>query len=169
MQPHLTPKDIERFWEKVDRRGPDECWNWQASFVTGGYGFFKLDGRTCAAHRVSYLITHGVWNTGGHFTQICHTCDNPACVNPAHLYNGSAQENANDKIERGRMRGAFGFDREPLTLPGESNPRAKLTEHDVRAILACADSEKTLSQRYGVSRWAIHNIRHGKSWRHIPR
>src|SRR5690348_1907218 len=71
----------QRFWAKVDRRGPGECWTWQAT-QTNGYGQFKIDGKQRYAHRVSYELTVGPIPDG---LQIDHLCRNRACVNPAHM------------------------------------------------------------------------------------
>lgn len=89
----------ERFWPKVDRRGPDECWPWlaQRQQRRGNYGRF----RDRMAHRVAYELHYGV--APGEL-MVCHTCDNPPCVNPAHLWLGSAAENVEDCIRKGRFR-----------------------------------------------------------------
>lgn len=73
----------KRFWEKVDRRGPDECWPWTGWVNRGGYGRFKLDqATTVAAHRQAYLLEVGPIPTG---LTLDHLCRNRACCNPAHL------------------------------------------------------------------------------------
>lgn len=98
----LSDSDKERFWAKVDRRGPDECWPWRAATDRDGYGAFNVRAAMFGAHRVSWKITTGATPT----KCVCHTCDNPRCVNPAHLWLGTHQDNMQDKIAKGRARGA---------------------------------------------------------------
>lgn len=75
-----TPE--QRFWRKVDKCGPDECWPWTASLTRGGYGHIGVGGRMIRAHRFSYEVANGPIPDG---MVIDHTCRNPICVNPAHL------------------------------------------------------------------------------------
>jgi len=91
----------ERFWSKVDRRGPDECWLWQGC-MTRGYGQFWVDGRMRNAHRVSFELTSGPIPDG---MFVCHRCDNPRCVNSAHLFLGTHADNMRDSEKR-RLRNA---------------------------------------------------------------
>lgn len=95
----------ERFWEKVDRRGPDECWEWQGYLNESGYGYLSIShaGRALAP-RVSMLLTGN--DPLGQL--VCHTCDNPRCVNPGHLYLGSQKDNMRDRSERGPRKALCG-------------------------------------------------------------
>ena len=102
-------KDItERFWSKVQRGGPDECWPWIAGTSHRGYGAFYLDHGMHQSHRVSWELTHGPITDGLH---VLHTCDNPPCVNPAHLFLGTDRDNARDSVAKGHglQRGAAAF------------------------------------------------------------
>lgn len=93
---------VERFWEKVEIRGPDECWPWLASVERFGYGRCKgPNDRPDRSHRVSYEIANGPIPKGAF---VRHVCDNPRCVNPTHLVLGTVQDNNQDRHERGRYR-----------------------------------------------------------------
>lgn len=92
-----------RFWPKVDKRGDDECWPWLGAKIPSGYGSLgsvEVNGKRVTqtgAHRVAFFLAHGFWSR---ITR--HTCDNPPCVNPAHLLDGDTRSNARDMVERGR-------------------------------------------------------------------
>ena len=94
-----------RFWEKVDVGGLDDCWLWKKSVRNDGYGQFCVggrSGRTIAAHRVAYEIENshvpdGKW--------VLHKCDNPSCINPKHLFIGTHKDNYDDMRKKGRGKG----------------------------------------------------------------
>ncbi len=93
----------ERFWEKVDRSNPDGCWAWKAARKRNGYGEIGSDGgrgQPLAAHRISYQLNVGpIPDT----FCVCHRCDNPSCVNPAHLFLGTRQDNMRDALRKARL------------------------------------------------------------------
>lgn len=88
------------FWKNVDMRGEDECWEWKGS-KTGpkGYGEISMGRKLWRTHRLSYFLTHGEIPEG---KMICHSCDNPPCCNPKHLFAGTALDNALDMHSKGR-------------------------------------------------------------------
>lgn len=156
---YSTPLE-PRFWAKVDKRGPDDCWLWTASILKNGYGHIGIyNKKTDTAHRVSYRLAKGEIPPG---MDVCHTCDVRACVNPAHLFLGTRAENMADCKAKGRARGP--------NYRGEKIGTSKLKEPDVlvikRKILA-GISNTVLGEQHGVSRATIDSIRKGDSWRHV--
>lgn len=142
----MTPKDLARFWSKVDKAG--DCWEWTAAKRSSGYGAFWL-GEMQSAHRVAYRLTHGELPP-----VVRHTCDNPACVRPDHLRGGTVQDNADDMVSKGRQ------------ARGERNGTAKLTRELVRQIryLYPRKGQAELGRIFGVSRDAVWSIVHGRRW-----
>lgn len=94
----LRPHQIARFWLKV--RKFENCWEWQGAINHNGYGRFSLKGKTIAAHRISYFLFKGCIQ-GKNI--ICHSCDNPRCVNPDHLWEGTSRQNTLDMILKGNL------------------------------------------------------------------
>jgi len=147
--PTLTESDLARFWSKVDKRGPNDCWEWIAS-LRNGYGQFKLDGSSYQAHRISYAIA----NEDPGDICVCHTCDNPLCTNTSHLWLGTQQENNQDKVEKERQ------------ARGESHGLVKLSEEQVQEILESNESQQALADYYGVTVQTISLIKTGITWGH---
>lgn len=91
-----------RFWARVAKLGDHECWEWQGWRVNGGYGRFKHERRCVYAHRFSYTLHFGSLADN---LDVCHRCDNPSCVNPAHLFTGTHLDNMKDMSAKGRRSG----------------------------------------------------------------
>jgi hypothetical protein len=157
----LTPKVRDRYEKKVDRSGcPGACHEWTAYRNKGGYGQFNIEGRMYPAHRIQWTITNHQDIPPGML--VCHSCDNPSCVNPNHLWLGTNADNTRDKVEKGRAAYAA----------GEANGSAILTEDKVRMIreeyalggITC----KALAAKYGVSMNTISLTINRKIWKHAP-
>jgi hypothetical protein len=157
------------FWKNIDRRGPNECWPWKAGLMSTGYGrvaVHREGGRYSyvRAHRIAWALVNGPIPTG---MFICHHCDNRPCCNPAHLFPGTHADNLADAVLKGRQKAAARMRPYPL---GTSNPRAKLTPEDVRAIRverAGGVSVNALSRRYHVSWGSIEDVLLGRTWRSV--
>ena len=145
----------ERFWAKVDVRGPNECWLWEANKNKQGYGRFWDGHRKRRSHRVAYNLCFGPIPDG---MLVCHRCDNPSCVNPAHLFLGTHADNMADAAEKGRL------------FHGEQHYRAKLTAEDVQCIKQLFGEgmdQKEIGRQHGVHRSTIGAILSGRTWKHI--
>jgi len=142
----------ERFWSKVERGEPHECWRWTGVILKMGYGNFRSGPNTTEyAHRFSWRVANGRQVPAG--MVIRHSCDNRWCVNPAHLSIGTHADNVADKVAKGRQ-----------------GAKCKLTADQVRAIreaLAEGTKQNALAAQYGVTTSAIQGIASGKTWRRV--
>lgn len=153
--------DEERFWRYVDKRGPEECWDWQARKQPNGYGRFQIGGKGGPhklAHRLSFEYANGREPSPGKV--VMHSCDRPCCVNPAHLSEGTYQENTDDMMRKGRNGFFVGI--------GEASTSARLTEENVRTIRSMPnETHASVARHYGVSKSTIRSLRKGITWKHI--
>ncbi len=136
------------------------CHNFVGPKDTGGYGQLRNKGQLILVHRWTWMRENTVVPSTVH---ICHHCDNPACVNPEHLYAGNNATNMRDKKERGRSKNV-------PTGYAHKRPNAKLTGDQVAAIkldLLYGKKQIELVRKYGVTRNLISEINLGKTWRHI--
>jgi hypothetical protein len=145
-----------RFWPRVEfPSGPDGCWVWTASKDTSGYGQLSVNGRMTLVHRISFEIFYKAIPAG---MQVLHTCDNPPCVRPDHLFLGDDIANVNDKVAKGRQ------------AKGERCGRRKLAETDIieiRALRKVGVTLNTLSEMFGVSSGQVWIICARRSWKHV--
>lgn len=151
----LNLKIVNRFWSKVKGGNPNECWEWQRGKTHDGYGVFGLHRKNMRAHRVAWKIINGKIPTNLH---VLHRCDNPGCVNPAHLFLGTNDDNIADRQAKKRQAKGTGIN------------CVRLTENDVlkiRVMLANGISERKVANIFGVSRGAIQGIKYNITWRHV--
>lgn len=146
-----------RFWSKIDIRTPEECWEWQASLHTSGYGRFKLSSyRTANANRIALVIQTGEDQLD---RMALHTCDNRRCCNPHHLYWGTHTDNMRDKSRRGRWRGG--------DQRGANNGAAKLTDEHLALIVSRLKqgwNNKQIAADLPVTHSNVSLIRIGRMW-----
>ena len=147
---------IARFWAKVDNRGPEKCWPWIGSTKRGGgYGCFSHCGRLEVSSRVSWKLHFGPIPSG---LLICHSCDNPPCVNPAHLFLGTDAENSADRGAKGRQ------------YIGSQVTVSKLNEaaiREIRSRSARGEPTRELCNHFKVHKNTINRAIARITWRHV--
>lgn len=155
------------FWKKVDFG--TGCWNWKGLRDPSGYGYFsiprdhhlfrkaKRKDQMVRASRFAFQRVVGPIPEG---LVVCHSCDNPSCVRPEHLFLGTTQENADDKVRKNRQ----------YRPVGEKNNGSSLTEvqvMEIRRRLAIGESGRSLAKEFGVSKGCVSLINTGGTWKHL--
>ena len=152
----LTPE--QRFWQQVDKKQNNLCWNWIGYYNKNGYGKIKINRKMISTHRFCWKIHFGEISKD---LCVLHTCDNPRCVNPNHLFLGTQQDNIKDMILKNRQ----------YHPKGENNCKAKLTSYQVKQIrLFCNQKKLTQTQigkMFNVNNPTISKIKNNKTWKII--
>tara|TARA_R110000868_G_C10525134_1_gene733474 strand:+ start:111 stop:551 length:441 start_codon:yes stop_codon:yes gene_type:complete len=144
----LTEKQIKNFNNKFFRGADDECWEWTGAKNIDGYGVVRINNKTLKPHRVALFLHTGLYGECA-----CHTCDNPSCVNPSHLWWDTVKGNNVDMCKKGRNTTKLTAD-QVLAIRNEYNKKNKITT-------------VSLAQKYGVSFALISYIINRKIWAHI--
>lgn len=153
----LTP--AQRLERKSERRG--ECLIYAPHWKMSGFGYRQViltSGRSVGAHVLAWELANGRAVPKGLF--VCHRCDVPACIEPAHLFLGTPRENNEDRDRKGRK----------VIVRGSRTSRAKLTEHvvqQVRQALLDGQPGPALADRFGVDRETISALATGRTWGHV--
>ncbi len=147
----LTPAALARFQSSIERRGIDECWEWNGRKAKEGYGLFGIKKEEYIATRIAYMLATGRDPAS---LMVCHSCDNPPCCNPKHLWLGTRTENFWDKMRKNRH--------------AKGSKMSPLTEEQVVAIMRDTRLQRIVAAEYGVSRSTISRIRLQNGWWHIP-
>lgn len=155
---HHNLSTQDRFWLYVNRKGEDDCWEWTGGKDTFGYGMFTLKrgkANSLRAHRFSYEMVYGNIPSG---MFVCHKCDNPGCVNPNHLFLGTAFDNNLDRDRKGRQ----------VAYKGENHPSAKLNKHKIFEMKYKRKlykySYRKLGELFGVSASTTQRALNGITW-----
>jgi HNH endonuclease len=147
----------ERFWKRVKKSS--KCWEWQGRLEESGYARIKRQGQRTQifVHRLAWELVNGLIPDG---LDILHTCDNRKCVRPTHLFLGTATDNMQDMLRKGRANKAR----------GERHGNVKLSEQDIRAIRERASSgepQMKLAIEYDVHFMTINKIVRRQRWAHV--
>jgi hypothetical protein len=157
-RPGGQPTTAASFWTRVDKSG--ECWTWTGRTDEKGYGRVGYQSRnSVGAHRVAWALTHG-----GQLPElpVLHHCDNPPCVNPAHLFLGTLADNNRDRQAKGRTRGwagRSGTDHHAFVVTGEM-------AEAMRQLRADRRTQQSIADRFGISRGHVARIVSGVLPRH---
>ena len=144
------PKTIlERLYSKISYSDSD-CWIWKGARNSGGYGHLTISGVTRTANRVSWEEHEGPIPEG---LYVLHRCDNRACINPKHLFLGTAKDNTQDAISKGR-----------LNKVGEAHHNNKLTAAQVAAIRTSSKSYAEIAEEFRISKSHVSSIRNFQRW-----
>ena len=146
----------KQFEKNVQKLSENECWLWQGSVNRRGYGRIIHSNKEYGAHRVSWMLAHGLIPPN---MLVCHHCDNPPCVNLNHLFLGTDNDNIQDKVKKGRARGAH---------IGEKHHNARLTVEDVKQIRDMYStglySQTVIGILFGLSQARISRIVNRQEW-----
>lgn len=152
--------NIDRFYNKIKKSKDNDCWIWTGWIMKNslGYGGFYYKEKDTTAHRASYMIHKGDVPNG---MCVCHTCDNPKCVNPDHLWLGTYQDNMDDMKRKKRHN----------CLKGEKVLKHKLKQSEVKVIRFAYkmgfSNQYQLSKLYNISQSVISEIINRKAWKHV--
>jgi hypothetical protein len=175
-----------RFWRLVEKT--DHCWNWTGAKTIDGYGRFRIDKRQMLPHR--WIWTNLLRKNIPDGMYLCHTCDNPSCVNPDHLFVGTPKDNAQDRVKKGRSNTVSGERHGSKTMPhrvargdrngmrvhpnsvlrGSANACSKITEEDVLEIrrrYEAGETQVKLSDEFGINKSHVSRIILRYCWSHI--
>ncbi len=140
---------LKRFWSKVEIKDLFECWEWK--HCKSGYPTFSYDLREMPANRVCWTLIFGEIPEG---LFVCHHCDNPKCVNPAHLFLGTHRDNMIDMHKKGRHR----------VKENHYENAKKLQKVDIKAIRKSNEHIRKIADRYGITQGVVTRIKHHKHW-----
>ncbi len=156
--------DLARFLSKIDfTRTPAGCWLWRGALSRYGYGSFSLRGRTRSAHRIAFALSSEEEDVGG--LLVCHKCDTPACVNPDHLFLGTALDNMADSAAKLKL------------CRGERHRSAKIDEAlvlKIRALRAGGKSDgkkwayAAIGRHFNLGKMLVYRVCRGETWRQVP-
>lgn len=150
----FTEQQVRAFWAKVHVANDNDCWTWTGARNAKGYGVKRnavARGKceNIQAHRMSWLLFNSEIPDG---LIICHRCDNPSCVNPAHLFLGTPKDNMDDKIAKGRGKN-------PPLAPLKFSPEQA---EEIRRMYECGHSFRSIARHFGAGHNVIRAVVNGE-------
>jgi len=140
----------EFFWSRVGRNTEESCWEWTGGHYKSGYGYFRWEGKSRLSHRLAWELSVGPIPNG---LFVCHTCNNPSCINPRHLFLGSQEENMQHMVQEGRHRG-----------------NAKLNEEDIleiRHLYSVGVPVREIAEKFQIHSNSVWRCVTGKAWSRV--
>ena len=152
---------IKRFWEKVSIKGKEDCWEWHGIRNEKGYGRLTAGrGVNLKAHRVAFALSNNGFVADD--INVLHTCDNPPCCNPAHLFTGTMKDNTQDMLKKGRGSS-------PPHAYGKKHHNTKFDEATAIKIIKDTRTLHVIAADYGISWMTVFRLKHGKTWKQLDR
>lgn len=160
-------RDVSYWQQKLvhlkSEKMPNGCWEWKGRIGTRGYGLISVQSKAVLAHRYSFQAFKGPFDKS---LFICHTCDNPGCVNPDHLFAGTCKDNTYDSIAKGRFYQKF--------EPGYKPPNRTIIDDaiiiGIKAALSNPDKKRQIREiaaSFGVAEHIVKDIRRGRSYKNV--
>jgi len=147
-----SQKDVVRFWSNIDIGSHNECWGWELSTSSGGYGKVKIKRKVLVSHRVAFELMNGEIGKGMH---ILHSCDNRLCCNPAHLRQGTHTDNMADMKKRKRC---FRFKPHGRKLTKEK-------ADEIRALSIAGRPKRAIARMYNISPVHVRAVINMEYWK----
>ena len=159
----MSPKSsfdvtLEDLYSRSKLNPETGCLEWQGAHTPFGHAQVRFRGKLYLVSHVVWMLVHNVILEKG--SCVLHTCDNPPCIEPSHLFLGDRKVNAEDRAAKGRS----------ANSKGENNPNSRLTESDVRDIRDRSDAGESLTSladEYHISVVMVSNIHHRKNWKEL--
>ena len=154
----MTETIESRFWSKVNKLSPEECWPWIGAKSSWGYGNFRFRKKPWPAHRVVWVLNHGEIPKGMY---ICHKCDNPPCCNPDHLFMGTPKENTADMFNKGYNHNH---------LRGSNHPLARFNENEIleiKKLLHHGVKQTHIARMFNTRQSHISKIKRNEIWGYL--
>lgn len=152
--PKLSTRQLYRFYTSATVGSRWQCWPWTGDKWKSGYGCMDINGTAYRASRIAYFLDRG--EQPGDLL-VCHTCDNPICVNPHHLWLGTISDNSRDMVAKGRF----------VKKAKNPNGGSRLTPDQVRAIRSSSAHKTELMKEFNLSEKSIMNIWKRRTWASI--
>lgn len=168
----MTPEQISRYWAKVNKGLENECWEWVGAKNSKGYGQFSINGKSTSTHRISYAMHHGEILPG---LIVCHTCNNPPCVNPKHLYMGTNTDNMHQASQQKRFpeqhkthcKNGHEFTPENTIIRNQGNKKGRAPGSTYRCCKECKRIND--SKRVNTPERQKYNAEYYKKYNGIPK